>query len=80
LLAGAAVDPQLGSWSGLVRRFERKLEAGAQFFQSQLITDFDRLDKFMNEVGNAAVNQSWRGFFCSSRPRMPILLISMCRG
>lgn len=50
LLAGAAVDPQLKSWSGLQRRFERKLEAGAQFFQSQLITDFERLDKFMQQI------------------------------
>ncbi|MBD1850011.1 methylenetetrahydrofolate reductase [Leptolyngbya sp. FACHB-711] len=50
LLAGAAVDPQCGSWSGLQRRFERKLAAGAQFFQSQLISDFDRLSKFMDHV------------------------------
>ncbi len=50
LLVGAAVDPQLPSASGLKKRFERKLEAGAQFFQSQLITDFDRLQAFMNNV------------------------------
>lgn len=50
LFPGAAVDPQCGSWSGLQRRFERKLAAGAQFFQSQLITDFDRLDKFMHQM------------------------------
>jgi methylenetetrahydrofolate reductase (NADPH) len=50
LFAGAAVDPQLNSWSGLQRRFERKLAAGAQFFQSQLICDFDRLDKFMTQI------------------------------
>lgn len=50
LFAGAAVDPQLKSWSGLQQRFEKKLEAGAQFFQSQMITDFDRLDKFMNQI------------------------------
>ncbi len=50
LFAGAAVDPQCGSWSGLQKRFERKLAAGAQFFQSQLITDFDRLDKFMHQI------------------------------
>jgi methylenetetrahydrofolate reductase (NADPH) len=50
LFAGAAVDPQLKSWSSLQKRFERKIEAGAQFFQSQLITDFDRLDKFMTQV------------------------------
>ena len=50
LFPGAAVDPQCGSWSGLQRRFERKVAAGAQFFQSQLITDFDRLDKFMHQI------------------------------
>lgn len=50
LFVGAAVDPQCASWSGLQSRFERKLQAGAQFFQSQLITDFDRLEKFMYSV------------------------------
>lgn len=50
LFAGAAVDPQLASWSGLQSRFERKVEAGAQFFQSQLIVDFDRLEKFMTQI------------------------------
>jgi methylenetetrahydrofolate reductase (NADPH) len=50
LFVGAAVDPQCGSWSGLQKRFERKLDAGAQFFQSQLITDFERLDKFMTQI------------------------------
>ncbi|MBD2018813.1 methylenetetrahydrofolate reductase [Leptolyngbya sp. FACHB-36] len=50
LLAGAAVDPQCGSWSGLQRRFDRKLAAGAQFFQSQLVSDFDRLEKFMTQI------------------------------
>lgn len=50
LFPGAAVDPQLKSWSGLQKRFERKLAAGAKFFQSQMVTDFDRLDKFMSQV------------------------------
>jgi methylenetetrahydrofolate reductase (NADPH) len=50
LFPGAAVDPQLKSWSGLQLRFERKLEAGAQFFQSQLITDFEKLEKFMSYI------------------------------
>ncbi|MEH2296630.1 methylenetetrahydrofolate reductase [Nostoc sp.] len=50
LFVGAAVDPQCKSWSGLQSRFERKIEAGAQFFQSQLITDFDLLEKFMNLI------------------------------
>jgi methylenetetrahydrofolate reductase (NADPH) len=50
LLVGAAVDPQLASWSGLHSRFEKKVQAGAQFFQSQLIVDFDRLEKFMTQI------------------------------
>lgn len=50
LFVGAAIDPQCQSWSGLQRRFERKLAAGAQFFQSQLISDFDRLEKFMTQI------------------------------
>ncbi|MEH2097378.1 5,10-methylenetetrahydrofolate reductase [Nostoc sp. 'Peltigera membranacea cyanobiont' 213] len=50
LFVGAAVDPQCKSWSGLQSRFERKIEAGAQFFQSQLITDFDVLEKFMDTI------------------------------
>lgn len=50
LFAGAAVDPQSKSWSGLQRRFEAKLMAGSKFFQSQLITDFDKLDLFMNQI------------------------------
>jgi methylenetetrahydrofolate reductase (NADPH) len=50
LFVGAAIDPQSSSWSGLQRRFQRKLDAGAQFFQSQLIADFDRLEKFMNQI------------------------------
>ncbi|MEO0947979.1 MAG: methylenetetrahydrofolate reductase [Cyanobacteria bacterium J06641_5] len=52
LFAGAAVDPQLKSWSSLQKRFERKITAGAQFFQSQMITDFERLDKFMTTVAS----------------------------
>ncbi len=50
LFAGAAVDPQSKSWSGLQSRFDRKVTAGAQFFQSQLISDFDVLAKFMDQI------------------------------
>jgi methylenetetrahydrofolate reductase (NADPH) len=50
ILSGAAVDPQISSWSSLQRRFERKVEAGAQFFQSQMIVDFERLEKFMVQI------------------------------
>lgn len=63
LFAGAAVDPQCGSWSGLQKRFERKLAAGAQFFQSQLITDFDRLDKFMTEIAAGCNKPILAGIF-----------------
>ncbi|BAQ66823.1 methylenetetrahydrofolate reductase [Geminocystis sp. NIES-3709] len=50
LFTGAAVDPQSKSWSGLQRRFDAKITAGAKFFQSQLITDFDKLELFMNQI------------------------------
>lgn len=63
LFPGAAVDPQLASWSGLQSRFERKLEAGAQFFQSQLITDFDRLEKFMDKIANGCGKPIMAGIF-----------------
>ncbi|MGB0562217.1 MAG: methylenetetrahydrofolate reductase [Spirulinaceae cyanobacterium] len=63
LFAGAAVDPQCPSWSGLERRFERKLAAGAQFFQSQLISDFDRLDKFMNQIASKGDKPVLAGIF-----------------
>jgi methylenetetrahydrofolate reductase (NADPH) len=48
--AGAAVDPQSPSWSGLKARVNRKVSAGAKFLQSQMITDFERLDKFMGTI------------------------------
>lgn len=63
LFVGAAVDPQLGSWSGLQRRFERKLAAGAQFFQSQLICDFDRLEKFMSQIAAGSGKPVLAGIF-----------------
>ncbi len=52
LFVGAAIDPQSKSKSGLKSRFERKVAAGAQFFQSQLITDFDLLATFMSEIAS----------------------------
>jgi methylenetetrahydrofolate reductase (NADPH) len=63
LFVGAAVDPQSDSLSGLQRRFERKLESGAQFFQSQMITDFDKLDKFMNEIAQGCNKPILAGIF-----------------
>ena len=63
LFAGAAIDPQLASWSGLQSRFDRKLEAGAQFFQSQLICDFDRLEKFMVKIADGSGKPVLAGIF-----------------
>ena len=63
LFPGAAIDPQLKSWSGLQRRFGRKLEAGAQFFQSQLISDFDRLEKFMSQIAAGVDKPILAGIF-----------------
>lgn len=63
LFPGAAVDPQLKSWSGLQRRFERKLEAGAEFFQSQLITDFERLEEFMVKIAAGSGKPILAGIF-----------------
>ena len=63
LFPGAAVDPQLKSWSGLQKRFEKKLESGAQFFQSQMITDFDKLDKFMNQIASISDKPVLAGIF-----------------
>lgn len=63
LFAGAAVDPQLKSWSSLQKRFERKIEAGAQFFQSQMITDFDKLDKFMTQIASVSNKPILAGIF-----------------
>jgi methylenetetrahydrofolate reductase (NADPH) len=63
LFAGAAVDPQSKSWSGLQSRFERKVAAGAQFFQSQLISDFDLLDKFMHQIADSYHKPVLAGIF-----------------
>lgn len=63
LLPGAAVDPQCPSWSGLQRRFERKVAAGAEFFQSQLICDFQRLETFMSKVAAQAGKPILAGIF-----------------
>ncbi|MBD2494794.1 methylenetetrahydrofolate reductase [Nostoc sp. FACHB-280] len=63
LFVGAAVDPQCASWSGLQSRFERKVTAGAQFFQSQLITDFERLEKFMDKIASVHNKPILAGIF-----------------
>lgn len=63
LFTGAAVDPQCASWSSLQSRFERKIAAGAQFFQSQLITDFEKLEKFMDNIASVHQKPILAGIF-----------------
>jgi methylenetetrahydrofolate reductase (NADPH) len=63
LFVGAAVDPQSKSRSGLQRRFEQKVAAGAQFFQSQLISDFEILDKFMGQIASSYQKPVLAGIF-----------------
>ena len=50
LFAGAAADPQSGSWSGLRSRVRRKQQAGARFLQTQMVTDADCLRRFVEEI------------------------------
>ena len=63
IFSGAAVDPQSRSWSGMQSRFNKKLEAGAQFFQSQLISDFDKLETFMDQVAAGCDRPILAGIF-----------------
>ena len=50
LFAGAAADPQSGSWSGLASRVRRKHAAGARFLQTQMVMDAQALKRFVEEV------------------------------
>jgi methylenetetrahydrofolate reductase (NADPH) len=47
----------------LQRRFEQKINAGAQFFQSQLISDFDILEKFMGKIASEYQKPVLAGIF-----------------
>ena len=48
--AGAAADPQSPSWSGLKARMRRKQQAGARFVQTQMVTDAEALQRFVEEI------------------------------
>jgi len=50
LFAGAAADPQCGSWGGLRSRIRRKQQSGARFLQTQMVTDADCLRRFVEEI------------------------------
>jgi methylenetetrahydrofolate reductase (NADPH) len=79
-LAGAAVDPQSPSWSGLQNRFERKIQAGAAFFQSQLISDFDRLEKFMDCIAKPYGKPVLAGIFLLKSAKNAAFLNRMVPG
>ncbi|NJM61063.1 MAG: methylenetetrahydrofolate reductase [Oscillatoriales cyanobacterium RU_3_3] len=63
LLSGLLSIRQCPSWSSLQSRFEKKLAAGAQFFQSQLVTDFEILDKFMHNIAAGCNKPILAGIF-----------------
>ncbi|MDA0717425.1 MAG: methylenetetrahydrofolate reductase [Cyanobacteria bacterium] len=50
LFAGAAADPQSGSWSGLRSRLLRKKQAGARFVQTQMVMDTEALKRFVGDL------------------------------
>ncbi|WP_115121231.1 methylenetetrahydrofolate reductase [Synechococcus sp. UW105] len=50
LFAGAAADPHCSSQSGLLRRLERKREAGARFLQTQMVMDGAVLERFCTDL------------------------------
>ena len=45
--AGAIVTPEANPIEPQLMKFEKKIEAGAEFFQTQAIYDLDRFRKFM---------------------------------
>lgn len=47
LLAGAAAAPEAEPWEAQKIKFEKKIEAGAKFFQTQAVFDFDKFERFM---------------------------------
>ena len=47
ILPGAATSPE-GDLSVEKKRFEEKFDAGARFFQTQVVFDTDRMDRFMD--------------------------------
>ena len=50
LFAGAAADPNNQNFRGLLRRLEKKRDAGARFLQTQLVMEPKVLEHFCNEV------------------------------
>jgi 5,10-methylenetetrahydrofolate reductase len=53
--AGAIVTPEANPLEPQLMKFEKKIEAGAEFFQTQAIYDLDKFAKFMEHAGQFPV-------------------------
>ncbi|MBI5885441.1 MAG: methylenetetrahydrofolate reductase [Deltaproteobacteria bacterium] len=49
---GAVVAPEADPWEPEEIKFEKKIAAGARFFQTQAIYDMERFKRFFDEAGN----------------------------
>ena len=55
LYLGAVVTPQAEPWEPELIKFEKKIEAGARFFQTQAIYDMDRFKRFFESTERLGV-------------------------
>jgi 5,10-methylenetetrahydrofolate reductase len=55
LFPGAVVTPGADPVEPQIMRMEKKIEAGARFFQTQAVYDIDQFAKFMDRVGDFGV-------------------------
>jgi len=69
LFAGAAADPQCGSWGRLRSRIRRKQQSGARFLQTQMVTDADCLRRFVEEISGPLGLPVLAGVFLLKSPR-----------
>lgn len=57
LFLGATANPFVAPWAERVDNLERKIDAGAQFVQTQFCFDLKRLDDFMRAVRDRGLHQ-----------------------
>ena len=50
IFQGAVVNPSVASPATQIRRMEKKIEAGAQFFQTQAVFSFSVMEQFMRQI------------------------------
>ena len=55
LFTGAVVNPSVANPAAQIRRMEKKIEAGAQFFQTQAIFSAETLESFMKQIAHLKV-------------------------